>query len=218
MPNKLLVFIVAFVLLSSCVHYQKVYYPEKGGRFGNESSYIKNTWELLNIHDTMALNEKKLTAKGKIVKIIKSKYVNIVKVQLYSVHYYFTFSDSIIFSGTADSLICDVVSLNIGHVHGIKKICKGKIYDFLLLPYFKYECDAHGIVREVILNGCPFGINTVRSNIYTTPNLQGLYYVSSPPEEIAQWANVVRVPEKVYQKYRKKYLSVKTKHGRIFYE
>lgn len=60
---------------------------------------------------------------------------------------------------------------------GLKKIRKGCNYEMILNPYFLHDSGVDFCSREVYLNGKLYGISTGRINIYTTPNLQGLYYI-----------------------------------------
>ena len=71
---------------------------------------------------------------------------------------------------------CEIYSIKDKHIKGFKKIKKGYKYEMVLNPYFFYDYLSDFAFREVNLNGRILGISTGAINIYTSPNLKGLYY------------------------------------------
>jgi hypothetical protein len=81
-----------------------------------------------------------------------------------------------------NSYVFTIISLKTGKQEG-RKIQKGKQYDFLLYSYSdpkNYRIMKDPVKKRFIINGISivFKTNFKTGNIVTTPNLNGLYYVS----------------------------------------
>ncbi|MDR1791823.1 MAG: hypothetical protein LBR36_00040 [Bacteroidales bacterium] len=118
-----------------------------------------------------------------------------------------------------DSFFAEIYTLDVGKIYTLDRIQIGNKYMFAINPYFVYDNDSccaykeklfagdGSDLREIYLNGIPIAIKRFRyGNIYTTPNLKGLYYIPFPlPENTTLWANNQPASRKIRRKYFKKY-------------
>jgi hypothetical protein len=72
---------------------------------------------------------------------------------------------------------CEIFSKKTDKIKEGQRIKKGEIYELTLNPYFMHDILVDFKIREVYISSIPIGISTGRRNIYTSPNLNGLYYI-----------------------------------------
>ncbi|MCL2132659.1 MAG: hypothetical protein FWH36_09490 [Lentimicrobiaceae bacterium] len=81
--------------------------------------------------------------------------------------------------------IYEILTVELKNLKGHKKIKKDKKYELTINPYFEYDyVDKYKYPSQTIyarpmnIKGKHIGIFTNTWNIYTTPNIEGLYYIS----------------------------------------
>jgi hypothetical protein len=155
--------------------------PPKGTIFGCP---FDNSYSIfcipINPNDTVMVNEKAETHVYKIIEIKKQKGVYRIKMESDTPIYYQDQEDSLIHNRYFYP-IYEVFSIQTNKQTNeqtkYKKIKKGGKYKLTLNPYFIHAGLVDFAIREVYINGIPFGISTGNTNIYTTQNLNGLYYI-----------------------------------------
>ena len=172
--------VLMFFLTLSCSRRMYVHIPPKGWTIGCPFSDSRGCIPI-NLLDTTTVNQRAITYNFKVTDIKKQKGVYRIIMEVDSlVHYQYV----------RDSLIQDyyyypafeVFSVQTEKMKNYKKIKKGKKYELTLNPYFMHDFLVDFAVREVYIRGISIGIRTGGPNIYTTFNLNGLYYI--PPSKL----------------------------------
>ena len=84
-----------------------------------------------------------------------------------------------------DSVKYEIVSISQERIPNCKKIKEGRRYIFKILPYFSKEFmnpefkSIREFVPLIFIDGyCVQGAYKIKGQLYTTPNLKGLYYIT----------------------------------------
>jgi hypothetical protein len=160
--------LLMIVIISSCHRRFYVYFPPKGWEIGCPFDDLRGCIPI-NPKDTMIVKERSIIGIFEIVDIELQKGVYKIGVQC----------DSLYKDGS--QRWCEVFSIETMKMENKKKIKKGQKYKLILNPYFVHDILTDFCPRKVYIQGIPVGISTGRINIYTTQNLNGLYYI--PPSD-----------------------------------
>jgi hypothetical protein len=140
----------------------------------------------INTDDTIKVKENAVTGVFKIIKIENERNIYRITLQRDSIYYYRYFNEyDSSFRDTYFSPVYEVYTVKLENFKGYKKIKKGKKYALTLNPYFEYDYAKYKYRSEVIdvrpvdIKGkhIGIGIGTTAPNIYTSPNIDGLYYI-----------------------------------------
>ena len=137
-------------------------------------------------YDIITVKERAITDVFKIVDIKKINWIYVIQVQKDSLcHYrYFNEKDSS-FRDVYSYPAYEIFSTEVEKIKGCEKIKVGKKYELTLNPYFEYDFFSrykyntldNRFPRAVDIKGKHIGIYSVEPNIYTTSNIDGLYYI-----------------------------------------
>lgn len=159
---KIILNIIILILLEGCSQRTFVYIPKDNTVFGLLDRPKFST--PIDIRDTALVNKRAYIGVFEIIDIELQKGVYKIEVKC----------DSLYKDGSERWV--EIYSVKSKKMKGLKKIKKGCNYEMVLNPYFLHDVCVDFRSREVYLNGKRYGISTGRINIYTTPNLKGLYY------------------------------------------
>jgi RHS repeat-associated protein len=124
----------------------------------------------MNTKDTAMVRQKAKTGIFKILKIQKTKFVYRFELE----------KDTLMYNASLRKYyhpFYEVFSIQTDKQKKHQKIRIGKKYQLTLNPYFVHNCFVDGSVRGVYINGINIGVSTLYGNIYTSPNINGLYYI-----------------------------------------
>jgi len=165
-------------LLASCHRYTSfVHFPQKNTEIGCPL-YDSIGCLPMNPRDTIMLRERAITGIFKVVEIKKQKWVYRVRVQKDSlIHYRYQSCHDTSYQEMYYYPIYEVFTVKTEKLKGYKKIKKGEKYELIVNPYFEHDIWTDFSVRGVYIKGKHVGIATGMENIYTSPNINGLYYI-----------------------------------------
>jgi hypothetical protein len=153
---------MTIILFLGCNRHSYIYIPPKGWEVGCSSPLACIP---IDSNDIETIRKRALKGVFRIIDIKKQKGVYIIEVDSDSL-----FKDNIYYS-------YQVFSIEMERIEGHKKIKKKRKYELTLNPYFMHDVFMDFIPRRVYIKGKSIGVSTGRMNIYTTPNLNGLYYI-----------------------------------------
>jgi hypothetical protein len=186
-----------------------VYFLPNGERIGcanDQQMYC----QVANPNDSAAY--KRLIIKEGYVKKIDIKkgiYRITVKIDSLTINTnFYDTTDNVFYNNCfLDSFYVEIFTIKEEKVKGQKKIKEGQSYLFTIMPYFVYDCSfgCSNMIREVFISGIPLALATYRINVYTSPNLKGLYYIDTISQDVKQWSNIKKASRRIYWKYCRKY-------------
>ena len=180
----LIVFIVlSSFLLSSCAYNSAsryISFPPKGCNCIIGCSLYDTIGCIpINPNDIILVKEYAITDIFTIIGIKSRKGVYRIEVQKDSLYHYRHQNFDSSFRDIYYYPTYEIFTVKTEKLKGYTKIKKGRKYKLTLNPYFRHNILSDFNTRGVYIKGRHFGISTGLPNIYTTPNIDGLYYMSA---------------------------------------
>ncbi|MDD3939929.1 MAG: hypothetical protein WC946_09145 [Bacteroidales bacterium] len=179
MINKIKLFVIFLVInpyiFLGCYSHKFAYIPEENTTFGCPF-YDSLGCIPINPTDTLLVKNRSETNLYTICDIKKQNNVYRIKVEIDTlISYNFNHDSNLTTKYYRPTY--EVFSLKTKKIKEFEKLKKGNKYKMTLNPYFLHDILADFKVRGVYIQDQYFGISTGKTNIYTSPNVYGLYYI-----------------------------------------